>query len=95
MDTASWLRQKRRASSASVFASASRSFLSASARSHTCRRRAPLKYWLRKSPEGNFVSGVIEPVRPPSSKGTRATTPTSCRRQAGKKAAAGLWSNTL
>jgi len=54
-----------------------------------------LKYWLRKSPEGNVLSGVIVPVSPPSSKGTRAITPTSCFWQAGKNFSSGVWSKML
>ena len=61
VDTASWLRMNRSASSGSVPASPSSSFFKASARSHTFRLRSPLKYWLRKSPGGNLEAGVIVP----------------------------------
>ena len=57
--------------------------------------KVPPKKLLRKSPSGNVVSGVIRPVRPPSSRATRTMTPTPCSAQAGSRCSSGAWWNAL
>src|SRR5215468_6794000 len=74
--TASWLSVKRRANSAGLPASSPSNDFKRSTRSKTFRLRSPLKNQDRKSVSGKTLSGRIAPVNPPSSKGTRAMTPT-------------------
>ena len=96
VDTAGWLRQKRSAISAQPpRPDAEIATIAVHPLLHLALAVAA-EVLVAEVPLGELRSpGVTPPVSPPSSNGTRASTPTLCCMQAGNSSRSGVWSNTL